>query len=264
MNFAIGIPTINQWPLLKGTIEKYLIQFPSTQIFIVDNGKQGIDINEELVFVIESTQPKSVAASWNQLSRLIFRQGHTHALILNDDVVLTKKQKEVDQLLSLHDNDDFIVSQTGFCSFMLPKQTFQAIGGFDENFKGAYFEDNDYERRLKLAKMSIARTSFLNPQVIEESASIKKDPSLNKNFQPNSEYYKRKWGGYRGGETFILPFDGKTELQLPAPEAGEVLAMVTRLREIRKGYTAGSKAYFANIKATDEMDKYASHLANGF
>lgn len=216
MKFAIGIPTINQAALLLPSINKYLEQFPATEIFIVDNGNQQIGWffsrpwNHFLVQLRVNQVAKGVAASWNQLSRLIFGAGYTHALILNDDVLLTKRDTEINKVLSLHENDDFIVSQSGFHCFILPKKTFDSIGGFDENFKGAYFEDNDYERRLKMAKMSIARTSFINPQVLEESASIKKDPSLNINFQHNSEYYCKKWGGYRGGETFTIPFNGNT------------------------------------------------------
>jgi len=205
VNFAIGIPTINQWVKLKETLLAYRLDFPETEIFIVDNGRQ-ISTLSLVGQLSKNEEPKGVAASWNQLCQMIWKK-HTHALILNDDVYLGARQNEIQRLIENHAEDDFIVSQHGFCSFILPHATKHKIGMFDESFKGAYFEDNDYERRLKLAKLQITRCQLLNPVWMETSASIKADPSLNVNFQNNSAYYEQKWGGARGGETFLTPFN---------------------------------------------------------
>lgn len=205
-NFAIGIPTINQWELLRPFLLKYLVNFPVTDIYIVDNGNQAIDVTDINLMVIKNKQPASVAASWNQLCKLIFKKC-SHALLLNDDIFLNKTDADIYKLLQLYGNDAFVVSQQGFCSFLLPKKTFQQVGGFDENFLGAYFEDRDYERRLKLAAMDITWVKALNPSVYNESSSIKKDPSLNANYQHNATYYFNKWGGNLNGEIFSKPFN---------------------------------------------------------
>ena len=206
ISFAIGIPTVNQGDRLKSTLQKYQQDFPSTSIFIIDNGNQNIQSENNII----SQRPMpdytrlSVAASWNVLCNIIF-QSHTHAFILNDDVLYEKGFNTIIHTIQTY-LADFYVSQGGFHSFILPRETYQKIGGFDENFKGAYFEDRDYERRLKIAKMHTHRSLFLEPLVYETSASIKKDPCLNKHYSDNAEYYRQKWGGNQGGETFITPF----------------------------------------------------------
>ena len=43
MKFAIGIPTLNRYDLLKPSLMLYLQRdFPTIDIFIMDNGNQGI------------------------------------------------------------------------------------------------------------------------------------------------------------------------------------------------------------------------------
>jgi len=213
--FAIGIPTINRWDLLKPSLEKYLINFPNTEIIILDNGKQDITIKQKNFHFVRTTNPLGVAASWNYLCKCIFNEPaftwclkpHDYAIILNDDIFIDFSQMSMHGFLMRNQGNAFYMSEHGFCSFILPKTTWQKIGEFDVNFKGAYFEDKDYERRLKLAGMEIFRHKFLNPVELIESSSIAKDPSLNNNFTANHEYYVKKWGGNVGGETFLTPFN---------------------------------------------------------
>lgn len=204
--FRIGIPTINRYDLLKPSLEKYLASFPDTKIFIIDNGKQGIDIEAKNLHIIRPLEPLSVAASWNVLCNFIFRESK-YALILNDDVFFDKRQHEVHEFLSIHFHADFYMSLKGYCSFIMPKLTYRSVGKFDESFEGAYFEDNDYSRRLYLAKADVLKHKFLNPGVYNESMSIVKDPSLKNNYDKNLIRYTEKWGGPVGGETFLKPFN---------------------------------------------------------
>jgi GT2 family glycosyltransferase len=204
--FAIGIPTINRYDLLRPFLKEYLVNFPLTEIYIIDNGNQGIIEDDITVHLIIPEQPLGVAASWNLLCDKIFKK-HKFALILNDDILLNKNDLGIFNFLTLNKGGDFYVSQNGFCSFILPKETFQKIGAFDERFVGAYFEDRDYERRMILAKMKVIRHAFLNPSIFNESSSIKKDEALNKNYKNNWQYYCEKWGGSIGGEKYLTPFN---------------------------------------------------------
>ena len=216
-SLAIGIPTINQY---WDGLDRYLVDYTSRyfkgiEIFLADNGKQNILINgqavqymdfkETKVRLIINDPPKRVAASWNALCQLIFIK-HQYALILNDDIMLERPFEVINTFLNTF-KADFYTSQKGFCSFVLPKATYQRIGPFDENFKGAYFEDRDYERRLKMARMDTVKSVVLNPTLFKESASIRKDPKLNENYQANADYYRKKWGGNLGGEVYITPFN---------------------------------------------------------
>lgn len=214
ISFAIGIPTINQY---RDKLQEFLISydhfFAHNQVYIIDNGNQGIDVSEyKRMEVIVNKTPMGVAASWNHLAKLIFKT-HTHGLFLNDDILLAKNEYDIMRAIidyrstGMNFSDSVISSQRDFCAFILPRTVYIQVGPFDENFKGAYFEDKDYERRLKMAKIDVVRTSRLDPSIYYESSSVKKDARLNNNFQKNHSYYKQKWGGNVGGEVYQRPFN---------------------------------------------------------
>lgn len=207
--FAIGIPTINRYDLLHEALEQYFADFPTTEIFIIDNGMQDIKCFGEGINITVPPGNLGVAGSWNLLCEQIFKK-HDYALILNDDVYLGNTEDQILEWIRirrLRMSFDFAVGTGTWCSFIMPKKTFKQIGGFDENFFPAYFEDNDYHYRLKLAKRTFLQNEFLNPKVYRNSQSIAKDKSLNQRFNDNKNYYVKKWGGEPGKEIFSSPFN---------------------------------------------------------
>lgn len=215
--FAIGIPTINRYDLLKESLLKYLNQdFVGIQIFIVDNGHQGIkeDLKHPNLFVYEPDKNLGVAGSWNLLSEAIFEE-HDYALIINDDVYLGATSDKIQDLLE-KERHDFYVAQMSWCAFILPETTYELVGGFDEKFFPAYFEDNDFHYRMKLLDMTYYVSDIITPIVFRNSMTIDKDPSLNKTFDQNKEYYIQKWGGEPGEEKWNHPYD-KRKLHIITP-----------------------------------------------
>jgi GT2 family glycosyltransferase len=211
VSFAIGIPTINQWPLLKSFLPIYTMDFPETRIYILDNGRQNIDVTGfPNVIVIHQKKNIGVAASWNYLCREIFKD-HTHAAILNDDVLWrpNDSMRPLSGFISRSQRDFYKTQLDNWCVFILPKKTFEKIGEFNTLFYPAYFEDRDYMRRMKLAGCSIMQNICFNPIVYYESLSTKKDNSLLDNFDRNEQLYIEMWGGLPGQEKFDRPFDGK-------------------------------------------------------
>ncbi len=207
--FAIGIPTINRADLLNEALAKYLVDFPNTLILVIDNGNQQI-IEHERIMVYRPGENFGVARSWNYLCKQIFIILEIpYALILNDDIYLGKFEHEITDCINKLSDEAMLVNPGTWCSFVLPARTFGRIGEFDENFKIAYFEDNDYSYRLKMAGTPHFSTMGISPLKYENSMSVKKDPSLNKMFEPNHQYYMEKWGGDRGQEKFTKPFNGK-------------------------------------------------------
>jgi len=211
--FAIAIPTINRWDLLKETIKKYTTDFPNTYFFIVDNGNQlpnhdyGYFPNS---FIFNSKENLGVSKSWNYMLNLAFGETHPltfeNVLVLNDDIYLGKNEEEI---LNFIDNNDFSLATTTltWCAFIISSKTFFEVGPFDEAIYPAYFEDNDYAYRLKLAGVPHSCYDFLNPETFINSGSIAKDPSLNLNFENNRKYFISKWGGEPGKETFETAFN---------------------------------------------------------
>ncbi len=207
-SFAIGIPTLIRADLLNPTLEKYFIQFPDVEIFIVNNGDKTITSRSKKNTIHKPDENYGVAKSWNYLCDQIFKN-HEYALILNDDIEINLNQDEIENFL-VNQKFDLVRCQSKFhlCSFALHKNYFSKEI-FDESFYPAYFEDRDYLYRLKLNEGKILEHSFLNPNKFINSATISKDggdPSINKNFYQLQELYCKKWGGSPGLEKFRKPF----------------------------------------------------------
>lgn len=216
--YAIGIPTINRADLLQPTLERYCQDFPNTAIYIVDNGFQDFDrskFNNNVHFIVND-QNNGVAGSWNQLLEKIYNgipgvsQGCDHALILNDDIYLGKTERQIQEFIVV--NLFHLAVQPGtWCSFILPKIIFNKVGPFDSRFYPAYFEDNDYDYRVRLAGFIPTPHPELAPEVYRNSMTIEKNQALNARFEDNKRLYVSKWGGEPLRETYLLPFNGLHE-----------------------------------------------------
>jgi GT2 family glycosyltransferase len=206
--FAIGIPTLNRFDLLHPALLFYTRNdFPNTKIYIIDNGKQGIEsqIKHPNIVVKEMEKNVGVATSWNLLCDMIFEQ-NDYALILNDDVYLGRKEWELDNLLS-NFKKPFYVTIQDWCSFVLPKKTFKNVGRFDEEFYPAYYEDNDYAYRMSLQGYKPFEIPFLNPFLYQASQTIEKEPKIRELIESNKQRYIQKWGGLPKKEKFKKPFN---------------------------------------------------------
>jgi hypothetical protein len=82
------------------------------------------------------------------------------------------------------------------------------VGEWDTNLP-QYFSDNDYYRRMRLAGWLTEDSGF--PVEHTASQTINSDPErafLNGvTFPLYREYYRKKWGGDGGQETFAMPFN---------------------------------------------------------
>lgn len=206
--FAIGIPTLNRWDLLEEAMERYVVDFPNTNIYILDNGHQQLhDQSVGNVTVTTSEQNIGVAASWNFLIDKIFEHGHEYAVILNDDIYWGKKESEVIERLEILPRHPFYASTKTWCVYAISKFMFTLVGKFDESFFPAYYEDSDYAYRMKLANATPLYHDFFDPVVYRNSMTIRKDKAVNNKFMDNKNYFLKKWGGEPGKELFSTPFN---------------------------------------------------------
>jgi GT2 family glycosyltransferase len=202
INIGIGIPTYNRFDLLESNLFLYTRDFIDTDLFIVDNGNQGIMFTPAQIL----TQEKNigVGASWNLLLKKIFEKNN-YALILNDDIYLGKKIHEIIALIQSKP-EKFIRATPDWCAFIMPKSVYEAVGVFDECFFPAYYEDKSYEYRMKLMGISIIKSPDLNPYQYQNSMSAEKDPTLLDNRKKNKKLYIDMWGGEPEREKFKKPF----------------------------------------------------------
>jgi len=94
-----------------------------------------------------------------------------------------------------------------FSCFLISDQTIKKVGKFYEGF-GVYYEDDDYLRRLKLAKLQPLKTgSSLFYHFVQ--GTVKNDPTLIpdylKKLEVNKQKYIKRWGGVPGQETLEQP-----------------------------------------------------------
>ena len=206
--FAIGIPTLNRYDLLMPAVKKYLTDFPNISIVIIDNGATLLQSYETRVSVLPQEKNLGVAASWNLLCQIIFKSGFTHALILNDDIELAAGEAQINELITKRP-DRLYITLEDWCAFLMPKFLFKQAGPFDESFFPAYYEDRDYEHRMKLIGHKPIKEPTLSPAIYRNNSTSEKDPSIYKASLKNRDYYLQKWGGLPGQEKYLSPFDGK-------------------------------------------------------
>ena len=203
---CLGIPTINQAELLNKALETYKDTFYGRHIFIVDNGNQKINRVSQGMKIMVQKQNLGVAASWNLICKMAFSQGYTHVAIMNDDIVCEKYADDIEDFIDIT-GAGIYTGYKNFSVFIISYETYKYIGPFDEDFVGAYFEDSDYLYRCKLKGVFIEQTELLNPEVYNQSLSIRKDPQLNKNFEQNKTRYLQKWGGVPTEEKYLTPYN---------------------------------------------------------
>lgn len=208
-SFAIGIPTLNRMDLLVPALQQYVQSFPGISIYVFDNGRQTGKTDHPKITWLYPDNNLGVAASWNCLCTEIFRY-HDHAVIMNDDIVFSGGPELIYQAIKKHPAR-LITTLMDWCVFILPKTVFEKTGPFDENFFPAYYEDKDYERRIRLGGGGIIRSPLLSPSVYRSNSTSEKDNSIHLAAHKNKEYYLKKWGGPPGGEKFSCPFDGKSK-----------------------------------------------------
>lgn len=203
--FCILIPTINRADLLNEALFVYQYCFPNTYIYVLDNGNQYIDNDNNRLFILKENG-LGVAESWNHL--ISFNDVYDYMLILNDDIVLNTSEQVIYDIINKDDKNTFYVCQqkNNWSAFLLSKFVYQKVGAFDENFDRCYYEDNDYYYRMLLKKVNYNYTHQLNPTTYRNSQTIAKNPELN-NSHKNRLYYIEKWGGEPSHELYTKPFN---------------------------------------------------------
>jgi len=219
MNICLGVPTVNNLRYLKETLNSIKSKHP-IEILIIDNGSEDETrnwvANSEYAVILNPTN-LGVSKAWNQIiywglsyddCKLIF--------ILNNDIVLHPDSMDnmiesvfeigkegvsgvnigpLPSMLECTTNPESRYSPAmNFCCFGLTVKTIKRVGLFDEGFKLAYFEDNDYHHRMQLEEID-ASSDLWAPFSHYGSRSIKEGGVRHHEaFRDNREYFYQKWG----------------------------------------------------------------------
>jgi GT2 family glycosyltransferase len=251
MKLAIAIPCLNLWNLhTKPCLSSIRTSHPH-RIVLVDNGSTDETRTEasRLVseaFVYRRNESNSgTCKAWNWALWNSFGNGADVVLVLNNDVLLhpecidrlvarlerrdgrvgmatardlAREQVSPEALFAMRaaDQEKLAEVESGdACAFMLTRGCWESVGAFDEAFYPAYFEDNDYYYRMKLAGLLAITlpTALCFHFGCRTSTEAYAGPmAARQGFLRCREYYIQKWGGPPHAEAFRTPFGSRNVL----------------------------------------------------
>lgn len=243
IKLVIIIPVLNCLEFTKITLSTISSKHPY-KLILIDNGStdgtgkyfdhlEGI----ENIKIIRFKENIGVCPAWNfGIQYAIRKYNSNYFLIANNDIFL--HPEAIDVLIKAVDFTKCILTSgmdvsgrvshplellkmkvpkktrlteaPEFSCFMLKTETIQKIGYFDEKFYPAYFEDNDYHYRIRLAGLKAVKTNralyfHYGSRTIKEDEKIKLQSNLG--YTINRDYYRQKWGGLPGEEIYKTPFN---------------------------------------------------------
>jgi GT2 family glycosyltransferase len=122
------------------------------------------------------------------------------------------KREEIEPygILDYPEPDQEAISEhPDFSCFIVPSDIFKEIGRFDENFRPAYFEDNDFHYRIDLTTWDAHATTkapYYHYGSITQN-SVPQGIIPGTQFEANRAYFVKKWGGLPGAETYRHPYN---------------------------------------------------------
>lgn len=218
MRVVLAVPCLRRYDLLQKLCESAErgTRKPDSY-FIVDNGGNlpGKLASGEVhlpptALVASQTKPRGVAGAWN----LALRENKgAHVIISNDDVELHASTVEALVRGAEETDAEFIATAFNpgamFCVFLIKHSLIERIGAFDERFYPAYFEDNDYHRRMKLAGVQELQVDGASYDHVGSATlkvlSAQEIQQHNKDFERNRKLYIQKWGNVPGLEAYDKP-----------------------------------------------------------
>lgn len=158
----------------------------------------------------------SVAGAWNDAVELC--QSDYSVVLMNQDIECS--WFDINRLIANAIEKGICAAQTkegepDFALFAVNpewiKETFGTLRPFDEGFKGAYLEDNDFRYQCKLKGIEIPTLPLefkhYGSSVMRADEAEQDGTGLYKYFRENHARYINKWGGIRNRETFKTPFN---------------------------------------------------------
>lgn len=223
----VGIPVLNRFDLLDQAIAA--LDYQNSELFIVNNNTVDAAAQEQFTtlkqkYNFDSFSPRfnlGVAASWNRIITTAWSRGYEFVYIGSNDTLLGPGSLRALVEMEKSPNECLWLLH-GFNFWCFRIAAIPVVGLVDENFMPAYFEDNDFHRRVTLAGLETVHmrsTPFeQNGRVVPAvsarhlgSQTIASDPEYaihNSNTfgNWNAAHYNMKWGGPVGDERFKTPY----------------------------------------------------------
>ncbi len=224
-NYLIGVSAFTNSDLLEKCINSWeFLPKEMTRLLYFDgkNWKNEFKdliandyekIKEQINFILTKNEHVGVGGAWNEILKFAFvKHNYDTVIIVGSDVEFKEGYienyiKEFEEL-----NCEFSTARGfGFNCFAITKKCYEIVGEFDLNFFPAYYDDNCYAQRVRLAKLNYGDVG--NSELLNHwgSATIRKNENYNKangqTFPMNQKYFIKKWGALPEGKLYEHPFN---------------------------------------------------------
>lgn len=174
----------------------------------------GFEHGAELIVVCNNDITLHPEAIWQLVQR--FQKGDV-GMVTCMDVRGEMREKGIvpTAIAKLSTKDKETVEEAphpNFSAFMFSRECWNVVGEFDEVFFPAYFEDNDYHYRMKLAGVA---SIVYPPAMFYHFGSRTQNEALGNGqplvpsplFENARAFYVKKWGGAPGDEKYETPYN---------------------------------------------------------
>ncbi len=161
--------------------------------YFIDNGNQKYSPTFGCNF-FTTERNIGCAGGWNLICKIAFDEMELDKIVITqDDAKIPPELIE----LALEETNGLCITGViqpffEFSTFVITREVWETVGEFDENFIYVYSEDADYKQRCMLNGV-IINSLYVENKDVNESASIKNDPSVDK-INYNRQYLQFKWG----------------------------------------------------------------------
>lgn len=226
--------TRNNLELTKKCVPTLLNQCNgASDVLVLDNASTDGTVQwlrTQVVRYVMYARQKSLAGVWNDGLTHAWRMGYKRALVVNNDVelrddtytrlsnqfIFTSSRKMMIcsgvSVREMPEQDGKKVPRTmstrphpDFSCFMISRDGYMRVGPFDEQFEGAYCEDNDYHVRVVKAGLSAVCVDV--PFLHHGAQTVKRaDPEekerITRLAEENRKRFWRKWGCWPGSKQY--------------------------------------------------------------
>ena len=246
MKVAIIIPSINLWNQYTKPCIDSIKTSHNYRILLIDNASTDETLVEAGKLVSDTFSHRrnnvrlSCAQSWNMGIKDAWERGFDYVLVLNNDVILhpdcidrmverfekggvgmvtaldVRGECALPMMIMNKKSKDYEdvpeAPHPNFSCYMINKECWDIVGEIDEGFEKAYWEDNDFHKRMVLSGVNAI---VYPPALFYHFGSKTQNEALGKPivdgqlFEKNRAYYKGKWGGNPGEDKYEHPFNNE-------------------------------------------------------
>lgn len=195
--------------------------FDEEDLLIVDNTKEGLgDLLGLKTYRDPDGHNLGVPRSWNVGARALLKSDKEYLVLLSASMLFGPMLHTtfVRQMEAFWGSDVIECDGHSWHLIAFHRRVFEKIGLFDENFYPGYFEAIDFGYRMRLNGMeggwprvwvnALSQGDALHIDHGTASDHLQVTEAVHNPATPLLDYYRLKWGGDKGEERYILPFNG--------------------------------------------------------